>query len=80
MYPPINVLVDFNDFVKKNIKLKSLPKNVIPIIPRSMNFQYHHHILESNTSKTFTINRYQLSIAPTFCLIDFKAQGQNLTI
>jgi len=33
-----------------------------------------------NTSKTFTINRYQLSIAPTFCLIDFKAQGQNLTI
>jgi len=82
VYPPINVLVNFNDFIKKNIKLQnikleSLLKNVIPIIPISMNFQYHHHILESNTSKTFTINRYQLSIAPTFCLIDFKAQGQT---
>jgi len=32
--------------------------------------------LESNTSKTFTINRYQLPIAPTFCLTNFKAQGQ----
>jgi len=63
MYPPINVLLSFNDFIKKNIrlqniKLKSLPKNVIPIIPISTSFQYHHHILESNTSKTFTTNRY----------------------
>jgi hypothetical protein len=41
-----------------NIELEGLPKNVIPIIPISRNFQYHHHILESNTSKTFTINIY----------------------
>jgi hypothetical protein len=44
MYPPINVLVNFNDFIKKNIKLQnikleSLPKNVIPIIPISTKFQ-----------------------------------------
>jgi hypothetical protein len=63
IYPPINVLVNFNDFIKKNIKLQnikleSLPTNVIAIIPISTNFQYHHHILESNTFKTFTINRY----------------------
>jgi hypothetical protein len=61
MYPPINVFVNFNDFIEKNIKLQNvklegLPKNVIPIIPISRNFQYHHHILELNTSKTFIIN------------------------
>ncbi len=38
MHPPINVLINFNDFIKKNIKLqniklKGLPKNVIPTIP-----------------------------------------------
>jgi hypothetical protein len=63
MHPPINVLINFNDFVEKNIrlqniKLEGLPKNVIPIISILRNFQYHHHILESNTSKTFIINRY----------------------
>jgi hypothetical protein len=82
MHPPINVLVNFNDFIKKNIKLQNLklkgfPKNVIPIIPISRNFQYHHHILESNTSKTYIINRYQLPLALAFCLINFKAQGQT---
>jgi len=61
----------------QNIKLESLLKNVIPIIPISTNFQYYHCIFESNTSKTFTINRYQLLIAPTFCLVDFKTQGQT---
>ncbi len=79
---PHKCFSQFNDFIKKNIKLKnlkleSLPKNVIPIIPISRNFQYHHHILESNTSKTITVNRYQLPIAPTFCLTYFKAQGQT---
>jgi hypothetical protein len=77
MHPSINVLVNFNDFIEKNIKLEGLLKNVIPIIPISRNFQYHHHILESNTPKTFTINRYQLPIAPAFCLTNFKAQGQT---
>jgi hypothetical protein len=38
MHPLINVLVNFNDFLEKNIKLqniklKGIPKNVIPIIP-----------------------------------------------
>jgi len=38
MYPPINVLVNLNDFIEKinklqNIKLRGLAKNVIPIIP-----------------------------------------------
>jgi len=79
---PINVLVNFNDFIEKNIrlqniKLQGLPKNVISIISILRNFQYHYHILESNTSKTFIINRYQLPIALAFCLIDFKAQGQT---
>jgi hypothetical protein len=82
MHPPINVLVNFHDFIEKNIKLQnikleSLLKNVIPIIPISKNFQYHHHILESNTSKTFTINRYQLLIALAFYLTYFKGQGQT---
>jgi hypothetical protein len=35
------------------------------------------HIFKSNTSKNFTINKYQLPLAPTFGLIDFKAQGQT---
>ncbi len=82
MHPPVNVLANFNDFIEKNIKLQNiklegLPKNVIPIIPISRNFQYHHHILELNTSKTFTINRYQLPIALAFQLTNFKAQGQT---
>jgi len=51
MHRPINVLVNFNNFIEKNIKLQNIKlegllKNVIPIIPISRNFQYHHHILE----------------------------------
>jgi hypothetical protein len=85
MHPPVNVLVNFNNFIEKNKKLQnkkleSLLKNAIPIIPISKNFQYHHHILESNTFKTFTINRYQLPLALTFCLIDFKSQRQTFDI
>jgi hypothetical protein len=62
MHSPVNVLVNLNDFIEKNIKLQNIKlegllKNVIPIIPILRNFQYHHHILELNTSKTFTINR-----------------------
>jgi hypothetical protein len=41
------------------------------------NFQYHPFIEESNTSKTFNVSQYQLPLAPTFCLIDFKAQGKT---
>jgi hypothetical protein len=46
-------------------------------MPISVPFQYHHQILESNTSKTFSINRYQLSLALAFCLTYFKSQGQT---
>jgi hypothetical protein len=82
MHPTINILVNFNDFIEKNIKLQnikleSLLKNVIPIKPISRNFQYHHHILELNTTKTFIINKYQLPITSSFCFIDFKTQGQT---
>ncbi len=85
MHSPIDVLVNFNDFIAKNIKLQNiqlegLPKNVIPIIFISRNFQYHHHILESNTLKTYIINRYQLPLALVFCLTNFKAQGQTFNI
>ncbi len=53
------------------------PTNVIPIVLMSKTFQYHHQIPQSNTSKTFNINRYQLSLALAFCLIYFKSQGQT---
>jgi hypothetical protein len=36
------------------------------------------HIPKSNTFKNFTINRYQLPLASTFCFIYFKVQGQTL--
>jgi len=32
MHPPINVLVNFNNFIKKNIKLQVLLKNVVLIM------------------------------------------------
>jgi hypothetical protein len=60
-----------------------LPTNVIPIAPISNSFQYNHYILESNTSKNFTINRYQLPLASAFCFTNFKTQRQifdHLTI
>jgi hypothetical protein len=41
------------------------------------NFQYHHFIEESNTSKTSNVSQCQLPLAPTFCLTNFKAQGQT---
>jgi hypothetical protein len=49
MPPPINVYVVLNKFIKKHdtlqdITLESPPKNVIPIIPISITFQYHHQI------------------------------------
>jgi hypothetical protein len=82
MHPPTNAYVDLNEFIKKHdtlqdITLEGLPKNVIPIVLISKTFQCHHQIPQSNTSKTFNINRYQLWLAPIFCLIDFKSQGQT---
>ncbi len=43
---------------------------MILIAPITKNFQYHHF-------KKFNINQYQLPLAPTFYLIDFKFQGQT---
>jgi hypothetical protein len=82
MHSPINVLVNFNEFINKhinlqNITLDELPTNVIPIAPILKSFQYNHYIPKSNTSKNFTINRYQLLLAPTFCFTNFKAQRQT---
>jgi len=65
------------DCDESNIKLKGLFKNVISIITISRSFQYHHHLSESSTSKTFIINRYQLLFALAFCFTGFKAQGQT---
>jgi hypothetical protein len=45
--------------------------------PITRNFQNHHYGEESSTSKTFNINRYQVPLAPTFCLIDSKSQRQT---
>ncbi len=79
MHSLVNVLVNFNEFINKhinlqNITLDELPTNVIPIAPIEKSFQYNHYILESNTSKNFTINRYQLPLALTFCFTNFKVQ------
>ncbi len=75
----INILVNCNEFIKKQISLQKitfegLSQNVIPI---SRNFQYHHHISKSHTFKAFTINKYQLIIGLTFYLTYFKAQRQT---
>jgi hypothetical protein len=82
MHSLINVLVNFNEFINKhinlqNITLDKLLTNVIPIAPISKNFQYNHYILEPNTSNNFTINRYKLPLAPTFCFTNFKVQKQT---
>jgi hypothetical protein len=58
MHPPINVLINFNEFINKhknlqNITFDGLLTNVIPIAPISRNFQYNHYIPKSNTSKNF---------------------------
>jgi hypothetical protein len=71
---------EFEQFHRKyiklqNIKLQGFLKNVIPIIPISRSFQYHHHISKLDTCKRFIINRYQLPFAPTFCFTYFKTQG-----
>ncbi len=39
------------------------------------NFQYHHFIEESNTSKTSNVSQCQLQLAPTFCLIEHLIIG-----
>jgi hypothetical protein len=49
MHPPINILVNFNNFIEKHVNLQdiileNLPKNVIPIGFISRSFQYHHQI------------------------------------
>jgi len=49
MHPPINVLIKFNDFIKKNIKLqniklKGLLKNVIPITYQNQTPLKHSNI------------------------------------
>jgi hypothetical protein len=42
---PINILIDFSDFIENNIKLQNIklegfPKKIIPIIQILNNFQY----------------------------------------
>jgi hypothetical protein len=49
MHPPINVLVNFNEFVNTHINLQNitfngLTTNVILIAPISKSFEYHHQI------------------------------------
>ncbi len=61
----------------QDINMKGLPKNVIPITSITRNCQYHHSKQGSNTLKTFNISCYQLPLTPTFCLFDFKIQGQT---
>jgi hypothetical protein len=61
-----------NMIIYKNITLEGLPIDVILIIPILKHFWYHHFIQESNTSKTFNINIYQLPLALICSLIDFK--------
>jgi hypothetical protein len=67
MHPPINILIDYNEFIQKHetlqdINIKGLLKNIIPIAPIIRNFQYYHTIQGSNTSKTFNINHCQLTL------------------
>jgi hypothetical protein len=82
MHPPINVFINFDEVIQyhetlQNMILEGLSKNVILIAPIIKIFQYQHFVQESNTFKTFNISQYQLPFAPTFCLIDFKVQGQT---
>ncbi len=81
MHPPINILINFNDFIKKTLQFTKHniwkpPYKCHNNSTISKNFQYHHQILKSNTFKTFTINRYQLPLAQVFCFTNCKAQGQ----
>ncbi len=85
MHPPINVPVDFKEFIQKHeilqdINLKGLLKNVISIAPIIKEIQYHHSIQGSNTSKTFNINRCQMLLVLTFCLLILKFKDKHLNI
>jgi hypothetical protein len=82
MHPPTNVNVDLNEVIEKldilqNITVEGLPKYIIPLVSISRTFQYYHQILESNTFKSFKMNRYQLMFAPALHFTDFKFQGQT---
>jgi hypothetical protein len=85
MHPPINILIDFNEFIQKDetlqdINLKGLLQNITPIAPIIKIFQYYHQVQGSNTSKTFNINHYQLTLILTFCLITLKFKDKHLNI
>jgi hypothetical protein len=84
MHLSLNILVHFNKFIVKkhvslqDIILESLPKNVIPISTHFKEFSISLcHLRNPNTLKTFTINRYQHSLAPTFHFIDLKMQRKT---
>ncbi len=82
MHSPINVLVNFNEFINKHINLQNITldelfTNVIPIALYKRISNIIKYIPESNTSNNFTINRYQLPLAPSFCFTNFKVQRQT---
>jgi hypothetical protein len=75
---------EFEQFHRKyiklqNIKLQGFLKNVIPIIPISRSFQYHHHILESNTSKNSQSLGINCLLPQLFVSHTLKHKDQHLT-
>jgi hypothetical protein len=74
MHPPTNILINLNNFVKKHVNLQDIILENLPKFHTNRSHIKELPILSPNTK----IKRYQLAIAPTFCLIDFKAQGQTI--
>jgi hypothetical protein len=70
-----------NLYIKEHIAsfdiiLDELPKNVVAISPISKTILYQHQTNEYKHTKTFKIQRYQLSLIPTQLIIKDKINIQ----
>jgi uncharacterized alpha/beta hydrolase family protein len=57
--------------------LDELPKNVVATSPISKTILYQHQTNEYKHTKTFKIQRHQLSFIPTYYLANYKGQDQT---
>jgi len=76
MHPTTNVFVDLNKFIQKHNTLQDITLQGLSKKTHINNTHIKNllisSLLESKISKTFNINKYQLLLASTFYLMDFK--------
>jgi ATP-dependent exoDNAse (exonuclease V) alpha subunit len=72
---PLALVVEFPD---RNLQLKDLPANWVPIFPRESKFNYRFSA-RSGLQRSIAVNRKQFPLTANFAFTNYKCQGDTLS-